>query len=123
MRRTNLGKMRWVLALVVLGCAWCGAGSVERSAPPLTAIRHIVQPGDTLWALSRLTECGRADKRTLVWMLQKVNHLSSAGLRPGQAILIPTGARSVRSALRRPAQFADQATLVSAASHEADRLL
>lgn len=90
---------------LLLGClsAALGAG---RDPLPVTTVRCVVHPGDTLWALSRRTGVSDIDRRRLVRMLKQVNHLSSARIYPGQTLLIPAGRDSVKRALASPDSFA-----------------
>lgn len=81
-------------------------GSPEANLEPAAARLQVVRPGDTLWALAKLTESPRTDRRELVWLLQQVNGLSSATLRPGQVLLVPSGPEAVKRALRDPRGFA-----------------
>jgi hypothetical protein len=78
-------------ALLVSLSAAAAATRAPRPAP--IALDRIVMAGDTLWEV--VTDCG------------------SATLRPGQALLLPIGERSVRDALRDPRGFAARAVRVA----------
>ena len=47
-----------------------------------------MRPADTLWAIAARTYAG--DPREGVWELEQRNHLTSATLRPGQKLLLPS---------------------------------
>jgi LysM repeat protein len=47
-----------------------------------------VRPADTLWSIAARTYAG--DPREGVWELEHRNHLTSATLRPGQKLLLPS---------------------------------
>lgn len=60
-----------------------GGPSSLPSVRPVESFTHIVQKGETLWYISKITH---ADLETIV----KINHLSdSTPIVPGQAILVP----------------------------------
>jgi len=73
-----------------LGATLLGGGPLtapeESTFHPVAAHVYVVQPGDTLWAIAQRAEPG-TDPRALVQQL--ATELGSAGLRPGQAILVP----------------------------------
>ena len=91
---TGRGRLLVLLALVAL---LLGAFAFGRSAshaavtadsggPTLTQVT--VQPGDTLWSVSRRLAPHR-DPREVVEQLQRLNHLSSSALQAGQQLLLP----------------------------------
>ena len=97
-------------ALLVSLSAAAAATMAPRPAP--IAVSRIVMPGDTLWDLA--TECrSDQDRRQLIWVLQEVNGLRSATLRPGQSLLLPIGEWSVRDAMRAPRDFRTRALRIS----------
>lgn len=95
--------------VVALTMAAGAQSAVER---PAVATAHEVAPGDTLWALAGRLDAPGADRRELVWLLKQVNRLSTATLYPGQQLILPAGADSLRAARRSPAEFAARAVIV-----------
>lgn len=89
LRMTRRGRL--VAGAGVLAAAvWVIAGAHSSAAgqPPRPAHGPavvVVQPGDTLWALAVRAEPA-ADPRVTVARLIKINGLSGAELRPGQAL-------------------------------------
>ena len=73
-----------------LGATLLGGGPLtapeEQTYRPAAAHVYVVQPGDTLWSIAQRAEPG-ADPRQLVQQLD--TELGGAGLRPGQAIIVP----------------------------------
>jgi hypothetical protein len=50
-------------------------------------VRHVVEPGETLWAIAELRYGG--DPRAGVWRIQQRNGLSGAALQPGAVLYLP----------------------------------
>jgi len=48
---------------------------------------YVVRPADTLWSIAAETYGG--DPREGVWKLERLNHLSSETLRPGEKLVLP----------------------------------
>ncbi len=113
-RRRVRQVMRWwplVAAALVSLSAAAAATRAPRPAP--VALHRIVVSGDTLWGLASECRAPRRDRSELTWLLQELNDLRTATLRPGQALLLPLGERSVRDALRDPDGFAQRAVVAS----------
>ena len=91
---TGRGRVLVLLALVALllsafafgRSASHAAVTAESGGPTLTPMT--VQPGDTLWSVSRRLAPHR-DAREVVDQLQRLNHLSSSALQVGQQLLLP----------------------------------
>ena len=91
---TGRGRVLVLLALValLLGAFAFGrsashaAVTAESGGPTLTQVT--VQPGDTLWSVSRRLAPHR-DPREVVDQLQRLNHLPSSALQVGQQLLLP----------------------------------
>ena len=91
---TGRGRLLVLLALValLLGAFAFGrsashaAVTAESGGPTLTQVT--VQPGDTLWSVSRRLAPHR-DPREVVDQLQRLNHLDSSALQVGQQLLLP----------------------------------
>lgn len=95
--RVHLTRRGRALVLLVLVALLLAAFAFGRSAshaaviaepggPTLTQVT--VQPGDTLWSVSRHLAPHR-DPREVVQQLQRVNHLPSSALQVGQQLLLP----------------------------------
>ncbi len=109
--RRNRTRRVGLVALVALSLTAATAAS-RRGAPTTTPARRVVvQAGDTLWALSARCGVPDADRRELVWVVQRLNGLTRARLQPGQALLLPLGPVAYKSALSDPAGFARRATV------------
>lgn len=104
--RQQLRYRQMVVALGVAGlCLTAGVASQLNRLEPPRSMRHVVQPGETLWSVADLTHCDSFDRRELVWLLKQVNDLDRPALRPGQVLYVPVGAPSVRQARRDPQAF------------------
>jgi LysM repeat protein len=49
----------------------------------------VVQPGETMWSVA-VRVAPQVDPRLVVADIQSLNHLSSAGVEPGEQLLVPT---------------------------------
>jgi LysM repeat protein len=82
-----------LLALVVMGVAlvsWqAGEASADGPVGALEVVRHVVQPGETLWGIASEIAAPGEDVRDVVLELQDLNELPSAGLMAGQSIVVP----------------------------------
>jgi LysM repeat protein len=56
---------------------------------PVTYTNVVVRPGDNLWALADARTPAGGDVQATVDEIVAANHLSNAGLRPGQHLRIP----------------------------------
>lgn len=75
--------------LIVSVAAALAVGLVARTSHGAGPQRtYVVRPADTLWAIAARTYAG--DPREGVWELEQRNHLTSATLRPGQKLLLPS---------------------------------
>jgi Tfp pilus assembly protein FimV len=76
-----------VVAVALVGLAWLSApsGAAGSVAPQQVADTVTVQPGDTFWSIATRLAPQR-DPRAEVADLQRLNHLSGAGLVPGQVL-------------------------------------
>jgi hypothetical protein len=76
-----------VLSVALVGLAWLSApsGAAGTAAPHQVADTVTVQPGDTFWSIATKLAPQR-DPRAEVADLQRLNHLSGAGLVPGQVL-------------------------------------
>jgi Tfp pilus assembly protein FimV len=74
-----------VVAAVTAGLLWLAHASAP-AAPPTMDVRVVtVSEGDTLWSIaSRIAP--QRDPRTVVATLERINHLTSPLLQPGQVL-------------------------------------
>ena len=94
-RLTKRGRVLLLAALVaVLFGAFSLGRSVSEAAPPSAQpAQHLVtvQQGDSLWTLAQRVAPDN-DPREVVALIRDLNDLSSAGLTPGQQLVLPVAA-------------------------------
>lgn len=101
MRLTRRGRLARFVVVVML-VALAGVAGVDRLAgeparagevvgPALGTATVVVEPGDSLWSISRDRVPG-ADPREVVLRMRELNGLSSNLIQPGQVLLVPTRA-------------------------------
>ena len=86
---------RWVVTLLILGALLglsltLGSVSVatgDRGAAPVTE-KVVVDQGDTLWGIATRVG-GPGETRTVMYEIEKLNHLESSALGEGQVLLVP----------------------------------
>jgi nucleoid-associated protein YgaU len=86
---------RWVVTLLILGALLglsltLGSVSVatgDRGAAPVTE-KVVVDEGDTLWGIATRVG-GPGETRTVMYEIEKLNHLESSALVEGQVLLVP----------------------------------
>jgi len=82
-----------LLALLVAALGlftWqAGQASADGPAGAVEVVRHVVQPGETLWGIAREVAGPGEDVRDVVMELVELNGLPSAGLMAGQSIVVP----------------------------------
>ena len=92
MRLTKRGR-RLVAFLIFMPIAfflWFNSShqvAAEDRAPKTHTV--VVQPGQTLWDVAVASHLN-GDPRQSVYEIKQINHLSSAQVWPGQALIIPT---------------------------------
>ncbi len=70
-----------------VAAAVLGGSAVQPTSGAGAPERHVVRPGDTLWAIA--TERYEGDPREVVWRIRERNGLESALLQPGQVLDMP----------------------------------
>ncbi|WP_315095760.1 LysM peptidoglycan-binding domain-containing protein [uncultured Cellulomonas sp.] len=94
LRLTARGRIvLWVLAAVAVALVTL-VGTRASADGPLNAQeveRHVVQPGETLWAIAEGVASPSQDVRDVVFDLVRLNELPDAGLMAGQVIVVPAG--------------------------------
>jgi hypothetical protein len=50
-------------------------------------VTYLVKPYDTLWSIASSHYSG--DPRAAIWQIENANHLGSAGIHPGELIVLP----------------------------------
>lgn len=89
---TRRGRLLVLLLLALTLLAVVSVGRVALSAEGTGAApaprATVVQPGDTLWSVSRRV-APEHDPRQVILALQQLNGLSGGEIRPGQVLLLP----------------------------------
>jgi hypothetical protein len=83
----------WALAAVVVAAITL-LGTQASADGPVGAqevVRHVVQPGETLWQIAESVAAPSQDVRDVVFDLVQLNELPDAGLMAGQVIVVPAG--------------------------------
>jgi len=80
-----------VLLMVGVALALMQAEGASADGPTgaVEVVRHVVQPGETLWGIARQVAGPGEDVRDVVLQLVELNRMPSAGLMAGQSIVIP----------------------------------
>jgi LysM repeat protein len=80
--RAHLTALLIALALVALALS---TARPSRGASP--EARHVVRPGETLWAIA--VERYAGDPRAAVWRIEQRNGLTGGVLEPGTVLYLP----------------------------------
>ena len=84
----------WLLAVVAWSPLVTLLASQASADGPVAAqevVRHVVQPGETLWQIAESVAEPSQDVRDVVVDLVALNELPDAGLMAGQVIVVPAG--------------------------------
>jgi nucleoid-associated protein YgaU len=73
-----------IVALVLAGLALATARPSQGASGE---VRHVVRPGETLWALAVENYAG--DPRAGVWRIEQRNGLAGEAIRPGTVLYLP----------------------------------
>jgi nucleoid-associated protein YgaU len=76
----------WVLAIAVL-IAVFALSTARPSAGASGELRHVVQPGETLWTIAASRYAG--DPRKAIWRIEERNGVDGAALQPGTVLYLP----------------------------------
>ncbi|GAA4628397.1 hypothetical protein GCM10023113_33070 [Cellulomonas oligotrophica] len=92
LRLTRRGRaVVWALGLLlgagVGGAAW--SAQADGTAGGVVVERHVVEPGETLWAIADRAAAEGEDVRDVVLELMRLNDLASGDLLAGQTIVVP----------------------------------
>lgn len=94
-RLTRRGRVLLLTALVAVlfGAFSLGRSVSEAAAPSAQPEQHVVtvEQGDSLWTLARRVAPDN-DPRDVVAQIRDLNDLTSAGLVPGQQLVLPVAA-------------------------------
>lgn len=82
--------MKQIAMFMIVALAFCFVvvGQAREPEPPERYSLHLVQPGDTLWGISR-QYMPEVDPRLGVEWIYRVNGLDSAIIRPGDILNVP----------------------------------
>jgi hypothetical protein len=92
LRLTARGRaVLWFLAATVVACVTLFASQASADGPvgAQEVVRHVVQPGETLWQIAESVAAPSQDVRDVVVDLVALNQLPEAGLMAGQVIVVP----------------------------------
>ncbi|WP_456786420.1 LysM peptidoglycan-binding domain-containing protein [Cellulomonas sp. P5_C5] len=92
LRLTARGRaVLWILAAVavVLTNLVASQASADGPVSAQEVVRHVVQPGETLWQIAESVAAPSEDVRDVVVDLVRLNELPEAGLMAGQVIVVP----------------------------------
>lgn len=92
LRLTRRGRVVvWALGLLLVagvgGAAW--SAQADGTAGGVVVVRHVVEPGETLWAIADRAAAEGEDVRDVVLELMRLNDLPSGDLLAGQTIVVP----------------------------------
>jgi hypothetical protein len=73
-----------VLACAIVVVALVTARPSQGAGPEA---RHVVRPGETLWAIASERYAG--DPRAAIWKIEQRNGVSAGSLRPGSVLYLP----------------------------------
>jgi nucleoid-associated protein YgaU len=94
LRLTARGRaVLWFLAACVVAVVTLLASQASADGPVAAqeVVRHVVQPGETLWQIAESVAEPSQDVRDVVVNLVALNELPDAGLMAGQVIVVPAG--------------------------------
>ncbi|MEZ0449470.1 LysM peptidoglycan-binding domain-containing protein [Cellulomonas sp. ICMP 17802] len=94
LRLTTRGRVvLWVLAasLVALVTLLGSRAAADGPAGAQEVVRHVVQPGETMWQIAETVAGPSDDVRDVVFDLVRLNELPDSGLMAGQVIVVPAG--------------------------------
>lgn len=92
LRLTARGRgVLWALAAVVIASITLLGTQASADGPTgaQEVVRHVVQPGETLWQIAESVAAPSQDVRDVVFDLVRLNELPDAGLMAGQVIVVP----------------------------------
>jgi nucleoid-associated protein YgaU len=92
LRLTARGRaVLWLLAVVAVALVTLIASQASADGPVAAqeVVRHVVQPGETLWQIAESVAAPSQDVRDVVVDLVRLNELPEAGLMAGQVIVVP----------------------------------
>lgn len=92
LRLTARGRaVLWILATVAVVLVTLIASQASADGPVAAqeVVRHVVQPGETLWQIAESVAEPSQDVRDVVIDLVRLNELPEAGLMAGQVIVVP----------------------------------
>lgn len=94
LRLTTRGRVvLWVLAAAIVALVTLLGSRAAADGPSgaQEVVRHVVQPGETMWEIAETVAGPSDDVRDVVFDLVRLNELPDAGLMAGQVIVVPAG--------------------------------
>ena len=79
-------KFICILAVIVVAMLLIGAMKPEKASVYIT---YTVQPGDTLWSISKEITPDSRDLRYTIQEIEEVNELQNCTIRVGQVLTVP----------------------------------
>jgi hypothetical protein len=77
-------------AIIAIGLLFAGPGAQAGADAGASAPLYTVLAGETLWSIAKELAPGQ-DPRITIDQLMRANKLSTADIRPGDVILLPSG--------------------------------
>lgn len=91
MRRRRRRFFSSIFLLIIIGLTFTSVNSsIARGSESPHYIQVTVQTGDTIWKIAKNNANKERDIRDLVYEIREINNLSTANLKPGQIVKIPT---------------------------------
>jgi nucleoid-associated protein YgaU len=77
----------WIVVVAVLAAGFT-LSTARPSQGAARERRHVVRPGETLWAIA--TRAYNGDPREAIWRIEQRNGLGGRPLQPGTVIYLPS---------------------------------
>lgn len=81
------GRAHFTAVLIALALVALALSTARPSRGASPEARHVVRPGETLWAIA--VERYSGDPRAAVWRIERRNGLTGSVLEPGTVLYLP----------------------------------